>query len=247
MLPAIQMVVLAGEMAYRSREVTLLVVVCGGIAAVCLGLWWYFSRMRKLKAWAQRHGLTFRWLPGHRYGHPDLAAFCKREDAKVSTVIHGRYKGHTITGFDFTTGQKFELKLFRDKNSQKWTTKPGSAVFLKVDMPLRRLHIAPERLADKFQSRLTGQDINFESRAFNKKFVVRAESKKWAFAVITPRVMELLLARPKFHVEFDYGGIIAYRLGRFEAAEFEQAADVVSGIRSLMPEYVIQEMEATSE
>jgi hypothetical protein len=116
-----------------------------------------------------------------------------------------------------------------------------SAVIVSSPIPLQPLTIRPEGLLDKVGEFFGAEDINFESADFSRKFFVKAVNKRWAYDVIHPRVMELLLASPPFRIQFGLVSVMAYRQSPFKPADFQAAFQVVCGILDQLPEYVIQQ------
>jgi hypothetical protein len=82
------------------------------------------------------------------------------------------------------------------------------------------------------------EDIDFESAEFSSKFCVKSPDRRWAYDVIHPRLMEFLLAAPRFHIEMDRREIVAYRSSNFRVGDFEAAAQVCRSFLAQMPEYL---------
>jgi hypothetical protein len=57
--------------------------------------------------------------------------------------------------------------------------------------------------------------------------------------------MELLLAMPQFHIQFDRDCVMAWRDGTFSPADFEAAAEVIRGMLDRLPEYLVKQQEGT--
>jgi hypothetical protein len=84
-------------------------------------------------------------------------------------------------------------------------------------------------------------DINFESAEFSRRFYVKAPNKRWAYDVIHQRTMEFLLTCPQFSLQFSRNAILAYRSSTFTPSEFISAAQVIDGILTQLPEYVVKQ------
>jgi hypothetical protein len=77
--------------------------------------------------------------------------------------------------------------------------------YVMLDFPFScpgELVIRREGLFDKLAAMLGFDDIDFESAEFSRRFSVKGENKKFAFDIIHPRMMELLLASdpPTIHL-----------------------------------------------
>jgi hypothetical protein len=66
---------------------------------------------------------------------------------------------------------------------------------MPVPAPPSELAIRREGVADKVAGAIGFSDINFESAEFSRKFYVRCRDKRFAYDVLHPRMMELLLAQ----------------------------------------------------
>ena len=78
--------------------------------------------------------------------------------------------------------------------------------YLLIDLPFDargRLIVRPQPLFQGIASAFGSQDIDFESAAFNRRFLVRASSKHFAFAILHPAMMALLLRTEPFPVLLD--------------------------------------------
>jgi hypothetical protein len=107
------------------------------------------------------------------------------------------------------------------------------------------LFVRPEGIWDKITEFIGFDDIDFESAEFSRKFYVKAEDKRWAYDVIHPRVMEFLLAAPRFPIQFGPDCVIAYRGSTFSTLDFESAAGVIGGILDRLPEYLVKQQKET--
>jgi hypothetical protein len=87
---------------------------------------------------------------------------------------------------------------------------------LAVPMPLAApdLTLEPEGLAMKLFDALGGEDIDFESDAFSRRFWVKCRDRKFAYDVITPAMMERLLATPQgWSWQWRGGSLVVSRVG----------------------------------
>jgi hypothetical protein len=81
--------------------------------------------------------------------------------------------------------------------------------------------------------------VVFESRDFSNKYYVGSESKKFAYAICHPLMMDFLLANPVPTLEFE-NDTIALTLNRLLKPErIQLILDRLIGIRSLVPDYLL--------
>ena len=207
------------------------------LLAVVLAVYgWHASakRRRELAAWAAGRGLSFEEgkLNDFDRKYPEFGCLQLGGNRYASNLIRGRWGEREILGFDY------HYVIQSGKNRQTHTF---SAVIIASHIPLQPLHIRPENIFDKVGEFFGADDIDFESAEFSRKFFVKAPDKRWAYDVIHPRVMEFLLASPRFSIEFGLVSVIAYRQGPFKPADFEAACQVICGILDQLPEYVIRQ------
>lgn len=190
-------------------------------------------RMRK---WADSTGLTFVDLLDEHffYGFRQLQCLQMGCNRYALNIARGTFRERKILVFDYCFT---ELGVGGRGGSsfQQWQF---SAVIVESPMPLEPLQVRPEKLADHLAGTLGFHDIQLESDEFNRIFHISANHKRWAFDVLTPRVMELLMDHPKFGIELSGRNVIAYGPGVLRAEELERAAELLCDILDILPEYL---------
>src|SRR5690606_4766878 len=102
------------------------------------------------------------------------------------------------------------------------------------------LMIRAENLFDKIGAAMGFDDIDFESAEFSRKFMVKSSDKRFAYDVITPRMMEFLMASPKRSIDQQRGLIcITNGVRRWKAEEFLPNLAWVSEFVDLWPDHVV--------
>lgn len=165
------------------------------------------KRREALTALAAELGWSFDPSPDStidsRYGH-----------FEVFTRGHSRFGFNTLTGSLTIAGRTYpgqmgdyEYKVTRS-NGKSTTTTTHRFSYLILHLPfsnLPTLSIRPEGLWDKLKGALGFDDIDFESAEFSRRFFVQSNDRKFAYAVVHPRMMEFLLAsgRPSIHIQND--------------------------------------------
>jgi hypothetical protein len=210
--------------------------VLGALAVAGLAVYAYIKREQRrdaLAGWARSHGLSFNEEHDHsieyRFGNFD----CLQEghDRYAYNVITGDWRGRKLTAFDY----HYETGSGDDE-----TTHRISAVVLQAPCPLKPLAIRPERFFDRVSAFFGFDDIDFESAEFSREFYVKATDRKWAYDVIHARMMEYLLAAPRYFVQFGPIHVIAWADRTFEPNEFHRAAEFIRGLLDRLPEYLIR-------
>jgi hypothetical protein len=107
------------------------------------------------------------------------------------------------------------------------------------------LCIRPETLGDRVWDMIGGQDINFESEEFSRMFHVASPDKKFAFAVIHPRMMEFLMSGAPQHLEMNGGcGLLVSQDGVWDPADFQWAVRWAREFMAQWPGYLLEELRA---
>ncbi|MBI1369187.1 MAG: hypothetical protein GC162_11110 [Planctomycetes bacterium] len=212
------------------------------VAAVGLAIYGFYAaakRRKELQEWAARKGLSF--TAGNDYSFDErFASFqALRQGSRryAYNIMTGSLFNRPCTCFDY----HFETYSTDNKGNRQTHHHYFSAAVLQSDVPLRPLFIRPEGFFDKITEFFGYDDIDFESAEFSRKFYVTSPDKKWAYDVLHQRTMEFMLAMPKFTLQFDGSRVYICRGSTFNAAEFEAAAELVDGILSRFPEYLVKQ------
>lgn len=209
------------------------------IAALIYGLHAAEKRRKELAAWAQSKGLSFdpQKHRGFDERFPNFKCLKRGHSRYAYNIMSGILGSGEFLGFDYhyTTGS--------GKNRQDHHF---SAVILQSPIMLKPLFIRSENVFDKLTEFAGFDDIDFESAEFSRKFYVKSPDKRWAYDVIHPRMMEYLLTRPVFTIQFDLNRIIAHRNKKFSINDFTQAIEHVEGVIERFPEYLAKQQRQNS-
>ena len=186
--------------------------------ALFIGLWrWSVLVERKrteaIAAWARGRKL----MPARAGLPPGCDGFellRRGRSRKSSNCWVGRPGGSDVVVFDWT---------YVTGSGKNETTHHCSAVALLPGVRLRPLRIREETLLDRMGEMIGMNDIDFESAEFSRTFHVSADDRRWAYDVITPQAMELLLGSPRFRIEMHENGVLLWRDRRFEMVDFSAA------------------------
>jgi hypothetical protein len=193
--------------------------------AVTAGGWWLQSRRQKaLQAWVAGIGWTWvgadpalvtRWQ-GQPFG---VGTARRATDAVLGTF--GPYRALSFT-YGWTTGS--------GKNRARHT---AHVVALALPTYLPRLQLTADGLGAKIATALGGQDIEFESDDFNRRWRVEANDPKFAHDVLHPRLLERLAAPQTPHVGIRIEGtdILAWASG---PTDTDRLAPVLGTLRAVV-------------
>ena len=160
------------------------------------------------------------------------------KDQAASNVLQGRHAGRKVVAFDFqyVTGGGDNRRNHR-----------LSVVVLTAAGSLGDLLIRPEKLGDKLKASVGAGDINFESHEFSSRYFVNARDRKLAYDVISPQVMDHLLANQGWTIEA-CGCDVMITDGQVLTPErFCEALGVIEGFLDRVPRFVWKELGEARE
>jgi hypothetical protein len=200
-------------------------------------------RTRKLKQWANKHGVSF--FPKRRKNidkeFPEVECLKIGSNRYGYNFMKGDWRGHKFIGFDY------EYDGGKDDDGNEF-----SVVTVKSKTPLKPLLIRPEPSFDNVKYAFGFDDINFESAEFSKNFHVSADDREWAYHFLHVRAIAYILDHPYFSlkspessnlwIQLDHDHAIVFdKNSLLEPDDFGAIADCAVDLLELMPEYLIRE------
>lgn len=223
----------------------LILLAVGGVAVAVLQQRRARARAREVAAWARVRGLSYRPGPDRQLARRFLEfdALSGGDQPVATNICQGTLAGREVWAFDLSW-------QVRDRGDDRRLT----AVLVKADHPLIPLRIrqetALERLGESFGN--AGDDIDFESAAFNDRFHVWSADRKFARDVIQPRTMECLLAKASWPIELAGWHCLVWAgdravsgravSGRLAPAQLDDALALAQGVLQRIPEHVRREL-----
>jgi hypothetical protein len=210
--------------------VVIAIVVAGGII---FGVYASAKRRKELGEWAMSKGLMFDPDKDSSFDsrYPNFNCLQRGDSRYACNIMTGGLADRVFLGCDY----HYATGSGKSRHHHNF-----SLVIVKSPVRLEPLFIRPENFLDKLAEFAGFNDIDFESAEFNKKFYVKAPNKKWAYDIISPRMMEFLIESPVFSIQFDLLSVIIYRDTTFPTADFEAAVNFINGVFERIPDYVIQ-------
>ncbi len=87
-------------------------------------------------------------------------------------------------------------------------------------------------------------NLEFESAEFNRTFSVQCADRRYASALLTPRVLEWLLHYPKLQWRIDGNVLIAWGVGYWTADTVRHTVTAFDGVLARIDPYVFEEFRA---
>ncbi len=222
-----------------------IVVIVGALAVMATLAWLAHLAEKKrtvaLAALAARIG--WRFDPSRDRGHDrEYGHF------EIFSRGHSRAAHNTLAGTVEIDGRVCPVKM--GDFVYKVTTRSGKSSrtrtyrfsYLIVDLPwhgVPDLLIRREGILDKVAGALGFDDIDFESAEFSRRFHVKGHNRRFAYAVVDPRMMEFLMGADPACIDLEDGRCcLADGRRRWEPTEFERCLALVRGFLDRWPEHV---------
>ncbi len=162
----------------------------------------------------------------------DIGLFRRGSNRYGENFITGEYNGCGLRMFDY----HYQTESGSGKNRSTQHHRYG-IVMLCPSFPLKPLVIRPEGVWDKITSAFGWDDIDFESAEFSRRYHVSGPDRRWAFDVITPRTMELLLSREKVTLCMSSTHLMYASSGRIPPGHMREAMALCAAVLYGIPAF----------
>lgn len=207
------------------------------IVAIIFGAISAAKRRKALQEFAAARGLAF-WSNGScKAIYEMFKPFKEGHNRSVSNVLFGQYHNIEWELFDYS---------YKTGSGKNETSHSVGAVFAKVPLAFSPLQMRPEGFFDKVAGLMGFEDINFESEAFNRAYHVACKDRKLAYDLIHPRMIEYLLALPKYDWQLAGPYIVIRKTGHYSIEELSAVMSAIEGFLAQVPNYVRQDIGLTS-
>jgi hypothetical protein len=185
--------------------VLIVVILVGGFIYSTIWFRRYRNRRAGFIRRAAQHGLH--GFPEDPFGLDRLGMplFGEGDQVTFANVLLGEWQGLPFKAAELTTYTKSV-----NSKGQTVMVKQDEYSVLVAELDLRVwmpwVVLTPENLRTKAKSALGVRDIQFESGAFNDRFYVRAEDRRFAFQLIDARMMEYLLSTKDAYLRYEVRG-----------------------------------------
>ncbi|MGH7144952.1 MAG: hypothetical protein ACREJ2_12615 [Planctomycetota bacterium] len=199
---------------------------------------------------AVRRRLGFEPLNGQPRTRPELELFMGGDAGYDLRLLAGGVDGRPVRVGDHELAVFLPIGLLCDAieitgwgPAEDTATVNFSYAFTPcVQTHFPRMIIRSEHLTDRVKAAAGFTPIQFESEEFSRKFHVASEDRRFAYEIVTPAFMALLLDHPGHAVLFDRCGVTIYKgVRQWTADEFETAAKLCVAVAKAVPEYVWEE------
>lgn len=187
--------------------------------------------VKATKDWAARVGWTYVGSDSSLTSRWTGAPFGTGRRRHTSKVVTGQFQGRQAVSFaySYTTG-----------SGKNQSTVTHHVVALRLPAYLATLELTPDGVGAKLAKAFGGQDIRFESEAFNRAWRVTAGDVRFAHDVISPRLMERLLQPDALGLSLRIEGqdVLCWSQGSARLGVVEPRLGVMSAIVDAVPRFV---------
>jgi hypothetical protein len=195
-------------------------------------------RAERVLEWAVEHGWTFhqrdlafhnRDLTRRAWGEPmDRGGW-----SAFGEVLRDEVRGRPVVSFQY---------LWR---GGKGTSPPHRWHVVVLDLPavLPTLSLVPEDAGSAVADRLGVRDLQVESAAFNREWLVECADERFAHAVLHPRMIELLM-RPPLRgrsLRIEGASVLTWAPGPTDLDQVLPLAEALGAFADAIPRHVLED------
>ncbi|WP_238161059.1 hypothetical protein [Kribbella antibiotica] len=211
----------------------LFAVIAGGI------IWFSLHQAKKRRelfaGFARQYGWSYTPANNALAGNWQGTPFRTGDHWQVKNVLAGLYNGHQMVAFDYS----YQTHSSNGKGRRTTTTHKYGVVVVQLPGALPHLEVTHEGIFGGSVANALGfQDLQFESDQFNRAFRVKADDERFGHAVITPRMMELLLARGEIGWRIEGNSLIGWDAGPHQPTEVLNRLQLLEQVIGQVPPYV---------
>ncbi|WP_159618068.1 hypothetical protein [Ruania rhizosphaerae] len=189
------------------------------------------KRREHLARWAAARGWRYTPSAPHLVSRWRSEPFGRGSSRRATNVLSGDFHGRHVVSmtYKYTTG-----------SGKNRSTHTFHVIAMHLPAPLPWLQLSPEGMGDSIAKFFGGQDIEFESEAFNDAWRVKAPPGQYAYDVIHPRMMERLMQPDALRRTISIEGqdILMNVSGRQQEQYIDAYANLLYGIVDQVPRHV---------
>lgn len=238
-----------------------ILIVIGALALIALVIYGAIQaekarkqRIEEMRQYAQKVGLSFR--VGKDTNHDDEYAhfelFRRGFDRAAYNTIHGEMEYndtivHVNMGdFTYKTRETYTTTDSKGRTTTRTRIVKHHFSYFIMGLPyitMPDMLIRREGLFDKIASAFGKNDIDFESAEFSRKYFVKCDSRKFAYDIIHPRMMEFLLETRPGLIDIENARIcLADGYSVWKAPRFGHALHWTRQFLDHWPDFVVKDL-----
>lgn len=206
------------------------------------------KRTAALSEFAKSIGLTF--TAGDNRSEPvrleAFELFRRGDTRRASNVMHGAVNTAIGPCGLVMADYRYTVTTSNGKNTSRHTTHTS---YLALELPFHTpgMTFDKENLLTRFAGAIGFPDIRLESDEFNRLFRVTSPDRRFAFAMLDPRMMQHLLDRPDLNFQISASILLVQSdSGRWTPEQYRQRLARVLDLLSHWPNHHVLELIETS-
>ncbi len=215
-----------------------ILVVLVGVCLACAAFYYNYQRDAKrraaLVAFAASEGWTYSARDDSWAARFTGSPFGEGDHREARNVMCGTVDGRPMAAFDFS----YQTHNSDGRGGSDTTTHRFAVCALALPAILPRLELSPESVLSRIGSTLGMQDIELESEDFNRRYRVQATDPKFAYDVLNPRTMQVLISRPALHLRLAGSDALCWEAGITDAVTLLSRLSVLKTLLAGIPSYV---------
>ncbi len=160
--------------------------------------------------------------------------FGKGNDRYCQWILRGRHDSTPFQVFSY----HYETETRDSKGNRQVHHHHHKVAVVQTRVSAPALTIVPENIFHKIGDALGGEDIDFESDEFSRKFWVKCKDRKFAYDVITPKMMEHLLQHRGWRIEWRGQVLMIWKAGSIKLQDTDPMLQTIAGIHKRIPRHV---------
>lgn len=218
------------------------VVLVGGLALLALVAYLAWraeqARIAELQAYAARRGWTYTARDDSWHRTFRGSPFTSGHDRQSKKVLTGPWDGRQCAVFDYVFHTTETSTNAQGHTTRREVAHKLNVVALSLGAATPGLSVSPENVFGRLVGRLFNSDIELESEEFNRAFTVNADDRRFAFDVLHPRMMELLLRHRDTAWRIDQGWLLTVANGTYDLPIVEQRLAFADAVLDLLPDFL---------
>lgn len=207
------------------------------VVAIAGGAWALDRKRREaLFTWCAQHGWSYQRRDDTLSSRWSGTPFGTGQRRRAENVLRGSVGSRQAVAFDYS----FQTSTTDSKGNRSTQTHRYAVVAVGMPVPLPRLEVTPDNILKRAASAigLGAEDIHLESDEFNRRFRVTCRDRKFAFDVLHPRLMQMLLNAPAVAWRFDGVELVSWDAGRLRPDEAFVRAMMLGSLIDAVPAFV---------
>lgn len=211
------------------------------LSILLVAISWYMELKRREALKAVATELVLAFSPGDPFeidtGYNHFKGLQRSDYEWATNVISGNYRTHEVKLFDY----HYEIEDTDSEGNKETQHYSFSAAILTLPGELPDLIARPEGLFDKVVQGFGFDDIDLDNHEFSRKYMVNSGSKKFAYDIFTPRMMEYFLVIGKQYLEVGKDSMLMIFQKKMGPDTIRTYLDTIVDVRNMFPRYVFQE------